>query len=147
MAEFRYRKTSGNANSRTSKRSKRARSHKVKASADLPRSAWIKKTQTGKRLGIVFPAPGMAYDDVLEVSRLTEVLLKGGDISTIVSPSKAAKRYVMQFSRDNKGIHATENLYRLVNKKLVQMNRGENQPTSQSVKLYKALMSDKASTD
>lgn len=147
MAEFKFRDVSDKANRKTSKRSKRFRSYKVRASLGSPSSAWIKRTQKGKRIENGFPAPGMAYDDVLEVSRLTEVLLKGGDVSKVASPSKAAKRYIMRFSRDNKGSHAAENLYHRVNKQLVLMNRGENHPTSASVKLYRDLMSDKASAE
>ena len=147
MAEFKFREASDRTSRKTSKRSRRFKSYKVKASLGAPSSARIKRTHKGKLIEIGFSVPGMAYDDVLEVSRLTEVLLKGGDVSKVASPSKVAKRYVMRFSKDNKGGNAAENLYHRVNKQLVQMNRGENHPTLASIKLYRELMSDKASAE
>lgn len=147
MTEFKFREASGKANRKASKRSWRVRSYKARASLKAPSSAQGKRAQKKKRVDIRFPAPGMAYDDVLEVSRLTEVLLKGGDVAKVASPSKVAKQYVMRFNRDNNSSHAAKNLYHRVNKKLVLMNKGENFPTSASVKLYNALMSDKTSTE
>lgn len=106
-------------------------------------------TGTTMRLGVVnlesgIKLPVMPYDDILEVSRLTEELLMGHDISHFDSPSKAAKSYVQNFSKRNKENRATEAMYNKVNKRIVMMNRGSALITDNSKKLYRALMDEES---
>ena len=68
--------------------------------------------------------------------------MQGHDITHMSSSSQNAKRYVLAFSKANKGKHATQMMYNNVNRRLVEMNSRINSPTVDSEKLYRELMSE-----
>lgn len=142
MAKLKVYGTPNGARYKAYRRAKRAHAYKMSSVLGSASNSSTKHRQSDRTATMCFPMRAMTYEDVLEVSRLTEVLLKGGDISQIPSNSRTAKDFVMNVRRANKGMGSVEKLYNQVNKRLVLMNKGENHPNLASVKLYNELMSD-----